>query len=219
MSYKKDLAIIILNYNNYNLTIALVNHIKQLKYPICIVDNASENDSWEILNNAFGKQKEIFLIKSKTNGGYSKGNNIGIRYAIKKIPSLKYIAIMNPDIELCDNFTFEKLCTVLEQDEQLAGITAITIFNNILDSKNTCASKLLTSKQLVIADIKGFSKIVSRHYKRLKANRNGVAYVDKIQGCFFIIKRDAFEKIGLFDENVFLYFEEDIIAYKLKKWE
>ena len=41
--------------------------------------------------------------------------------------------------------------------------------------------------------------------------------VECVSGAFFVIKYNVFKKIGYFDENVFLFYEEDILASKLKK--
>lgn len=217
MNIKKELAVIVLNYNNYEQTINIVNQLNQFDISTVLVDNASTNNSWEILSKHFKNEKNINLIKSETNGGYSKGNNIGIKYAINNIENLKYIAIMNPDIELCDKDTLYKLCSALSKDSNLAGITAKTILNNVLPEINPCADKLVSDIKLIFSNISFITKLFPTGYKHFDANNEGVAYVDKMQGCFFIMKKDIFEQIDFLDESVFLYFEEDILAYKIKK--
>lgn len=213
---KKKLVIIILNYNNYHQTINLLKQLAELEYPIVVVDNASPNESWTVLTSLFKDTKYVSLIKSDENNGYSNGNNQGIARALRLNPELEYIAIMNPDIELCDKIILERMCLELEKDSKLAALTAVTIFNGVLSGQNSCASKLLTGLELLVADVALLSKTVKRNYNNLVANKNNIAYVDKIQGCFFVIKKDVFEKVGFFDEHVFLYFEEDILGYKLR---
>ena len=65
---------------------------------------------------------------------------------------------------------------------------------------------------------------INRKYEKNKLNYNyesfdkGLNEVDVISGCFFIIRLSALEKINYFDENLFLYYEENTIFYRLKKF-
>lgn len=217
MLNNNELAIIILNYNTFDQTIVLVNQIHNLGYPIIVVDNASSNNSWNEIKNNTDRFENVYLIKSEVNGGYSKGNNVGIRFAVERFEALKYIAIMNPDIEMCREDTFKVLCDALEADDTLAGITAMTIFNNVFFQENPCAARFLSDNDMIIADVAVISKWIRRSYWTILGNDSGVSYVDKIQGCFFIMKKEIFEKVGYLDENVFLYYEEDILGKKIKK--
>ena len=97
----ESIAIIIVNYNNYEDTIKCVNSIreneKKIKYEIILVDNASTNNSIEELSKIEG----IVLINNKRNGGFAFGNNIGIKYAIDK--NFEYIMLLNNDTEIEKN--------------------------------------------------------------------------------------------------------------------
>ena len=93
--------IIVLNYNAYKDTIDCLESIVSLKskyYKIVLIDNASTDFSidkinkWAVDNNYNG----IEIFKSKNNNGYSSGNNLGIRYALKQ-DDCKYIWILNND--------------------------------------------------------------------------------------------------------------------------
>lgn len=212
----KKIAIVILNYNTSEQTTCLASQLNRLGYFTVVVDNCSTDDSAETLKEMLKPLKNCEFLCATENGGYAKGNNIGIRYALEQ-RSFDYIAIMNPDIELLHDNTMENLCDALEQDDKLAGITAVTIFNSTLAGTNSCACRLLSPGELIISDVFLLNKMVSRNYKNLTADKNLVAYVDKIQGCFFIMKRKWFEEIGFFDENTFLYFEEDIIGTKIRQ--
>lgn len=216
MKSKTELAIIILNYNNYVQTVSLVKQIQKLQYPIIIVDNASNNNSWDELIRKCKAFHNVYLIKSNRNEGYSKGNNIGIRYAVRCFQDLRYVAIMNPDIEICNENIFETLCEALEKDQSLGGITAMTIFNNEFSINNPCAGRLLSDNELIISDVAFLCNFINKNYSEFNVNNLGIAYVDKLQGCFFIMKKPIFESIGYLDENVFLYYEEDIIGEKVR---
>ena len=211
----KKIATIILNYNTPKQTCNIAMHMNRLGYFVVVVDNCSSDNSVEIISEKFNKLQNCELICSKLNTGYAKGNNIGILFAQKKW-DIDYIAVMNPDIELLHDSTIENLCQALEDDEDLAGITALTLFNENMKADNPCASRLLTPVEMIFSDLYFFNSFIEKNYKELKGNNQLVAYVDKIQGCFFIMKLEHFKKIGFFDEHTFLYYEEDIIGYKIK---
>lgn len=212
----RKLAAIILNYNTPNQTVNLACQIDQLGHYVVIVDNCSSDDSVNFIRNKIQELQNCKLICAETNGGYAKGNNVGIRFAIKEW-NVDYVAIMNPDIEMLHKDTLEKLCQALEEDNNLAGVTALTIFNEDLNRDNSCAARLLTPVELIFSDLFFWGQFIKKNYSSLTGNKNLVAYVDKVQGCFFVMKTKEFEDIGLFDEHTFLYFEEDIIGQKVKK--
>ena len=90
-----DLSVIIVSYNVKELLKNCLESVSKftqdLKYEIIVVDNASTDDSVSDLSN-------LKLILSKENGGFSKGNNLGIKQA-----KGKYILLLNPDTLLVEN--------------------------------------------------------------------------------------------------------------------
>ena len=80
---------IILNYKTYKDTLVLVDSLLEQglgNRRIIIIDNASPNESYEILNAKYGNNGSVDVIYSEENGGFSKGNNIGLRFAKKYNP-------------------------------------------------------------------------------------------------------------------------------------
>ena len=84
ISKYNDLVFIILNHNNYQLTINAVQSILSCdNYAnIIIADNASTNDAWNILNKKYSNNNNIVLIRNEKNEGYARGNN----FALRKVP-------------------------------------------------------------------------------------------------------------------------------------
>ena len=75
-------GIVILNYNDYETTLKCLQPIldyKNIDY-IIVVDNCSTNDSYDQL--AKHRNDRWILLRSPSNGGYAKGNNIGINYLL-----------------------------------------------------------------------------------------------------------------------------------------
>ena len=90
---------LILNYKTYQETIGLTEKLCEeglIDKHVLIVDNASPNNSFEILRKQFDGYKNVEVIASPENGGFAKGNNFGLRYAKKYNP--QYVCIINNDV-------------------------------------------------------------------------------------------------------------------------
>lgn len=215
--YVNNTAFIILNYNDYEATFNCFKNLKQLNnnFKIIIVDNNSTLECREKLK----KLKEFnntHVIFNKKNLGYAAGNNVGLKYIICNIKEVEVAFILNPDIYIKKLDYIKKLYNTLLLDDELAVITAMTIYNNKLIFPNYSCWRRLNKNQIIINSSligKVFKKNI--YYKCLTL-KNELAYVDVVQGCFFGIKLDCIEKIDFLDERTFLYCEEQILSYKLK---
>lgn len=209
-------VIIILNYKNYKLTEKCINRLLELKIKneIIIVDNNSKNGSFEYLNESFNEIENIRVIENNINSGYAKGNNFGIEHIEKDIEN---ICIMNPDIYLEDCKTIEKLVNKMNE-HKLDGITGMQILNGKYNQELS-TWKLPKFLDVLIMNSAILSRIIKRDkYKEFNILKKDseVALVEVMSGCFFIMKKQSFEKIGYFDTETFLYYEENIIASKAK---
>lgn len=212
----EQLAIIVLNYNDFLETQNCINKMLELKVKerIIIVDNKSNNDSFTILKNRYGNIVNIDVVQSKENRGYSYGNNFGMKYAIQKYPSIKYFCIMNPDVMIIKEDVFSHLIQKLEKNNNIAAISPIMLLNGKYNFDGMCWD-IPTEKTIY------YNHILFRKNKKRKesliVSDDLVAEVGVIPGSFFIIKRNEMEKIDFLDENVFLYNEENILSNKLLK--
>lgn len=217
----KNLAIIVLNYNNYELTYECVKNLKTLEinFPIIIVDNNSLNNSFEFLKENLKKYENIHIIKNSINSGYASGNNYGIQYAINNIGKFDYIAIMNPDVKITYKEIFINLINKLDKNEEVAGITGIMINNKDVNLYGTFWN--IPTKKDIILNYSTIIRKIRDSYKKkilkIDGDFDDMSYVGVVTGSFFIIKKKVFEEIGFFDENTFLYNEENILAIKLKR--
>ena len=218
-------AIIIVNYNDEDETISYVEKIKDYNVinKIIVVDNMSTTiGAFENLKKLEKKDKKISVIQSDKNGGYSYGNNYGIKFLQKeeKKKNIKYdyIIISNPDIEVEEKAIINSIA-VLENNEEVA-IVAPRMVNKDNVPVRRSAWKLRTSLRDMIhstriLEILFYSVLRNGEYKE-EEYKNDLLIVEAIAGSFFIVKKDIFEKINLFDESVFLFYEEDIIGRKLQ---
>ena len=113
-------AIIILNYNSKNDTIRYVNEIKNynvLNTIIVVDNNSSALNEFEELEKL--KSDNIYVIKSDKNGGYSYGNNFGLKFLENMKEKYDFVVISNPDVEVKEE-AFKECFKVLEENNKIA---------------------------------------------------------------------------------------------------
>ena len=203
-------AIVILNYNDYETTKDMINQIKNYKSlnHILIVDNNSTDNSYKKLKKL--EEKKIEVIKTDSNKGYAYGNNYGVRYLDSKY-KIDNIIISNPDVIVSEESINELINDL--KDETISLVAPIVEERGIISR----GWKLPKFKEDLISNINYFHKYSKKllsyndeHYQ------NKLSRVEAVHGCFFMIKLRDFKKVGLFDENTFLYYEENILGKKLK---
>lgn len=200
----KKLSIIIVTYNSekdiYECLDTIYSHcdipIKELE--VIIVDNNSTDcdTMFNKLKTLWGE--DIILIKNSSNGGYGQGNNVGIRQC-----SAPVVLIMNPDVRLVCPI-FRKAINLFSKDKNMCilGMKQWLTLDEPSSNSFTCTSRM-----------NGYlSTILSALCTRLDIYL--AKYMHFSGSCFFINKA-MFETVGLFDESVFLYGEEDDIHYRL----
>lgn len=212
--------IIVLNYNDYENTKKFIKYSEHYNIldKIIIVDNNSTDDSYKILKQL--ENEKIDVIKNNKNNGYSGGNNYGIKYAENKY-NPKNIIISNPDIEV-EEKTIIKLINELEKNDKLAVITGVICEGNN-DIVSNFAWKVPNYGDILRGCFLSTYKIhrkfsnSSMYYESKDITNNKILNVEVVPGCFFVIKDKIIREIGYLDEEVFLFYEENILAKKLKE--
>lgn len=211
-----NLGIVILNYNNYWQTLECVKQLKKIKAPgiICIVDNNSNNNSFDILNDKYKNDNKIYVLKNNVNSGYAAGNNVGLRFCIEKL-NCEALCVMNPDVKILYTDFLKNLYKVLYSNKEIGMVGAIVLSHGNFDInysgwdipniKNLLKSRLCTHK--------GWNNSL----ENAQIFSRGQLKVDCIAGCFYMFKSEVLQQIGYLDENTFLYYEELITGFKLKR--
>lgn len=206
-------CVVIINYNDYETTYNLVQNIKDYSNldEIVIVDNASKDDSYEKLLKL--QNKKITILKNSSNKGYGSGINLGARYLIDKYHKCNII-VSNPDIVIENEEVISKLIQTFSLD---IAVVAPVIREHVGYSKGW---KQPTPWQDILSNIVYLHKKIRNKYLVYPNNHyvNPITEVDIVSGCFFAIRSDVLKQIDFFDENVFLYYEENILCSKLKKF-
>lgn len=238
-------ALIILSYNNYKDTINCIESVEKynlssIKY--IIVDNGSiENVKKTLEKFLYQNFKDrcislgddeyveelpyVTFLSSKTNDGYAKGNNKGIKLAMQD-EDIDYILILNNDILFYEDI-IDHLVEFYDRHTDVGVVCPLLYTKDRKSIDYTCARKqvgvfdlgllyILMCKN-VFGYYKHFDekqKILLRHDELLSAKE---IPIEMPSGSCFLINKNIFKEIGYFDEGTFLYYEENILQKKLEK--
>jgi len=203
----EDVALIILNYNDWKTVYDLIHLIKDYKAlnKIIIVDNASKDDSYQRLSLL--SNEKIDVIQSQGNKGYAYGNNYGAEYALEKY-NPKTLFFANPDVAFEENVVIQIVEALYQKEEYAVGSALVRSGYNVWKLPGFYG--MIRSMFLIVHNLE------KRRIKKQLLQIKKVAEVDVVEGSFFAIKADIYKKINGLDERTFLYYEENILAKKLK---
>jgi len=190
-----------LNWNGKEDTIDCLKSLKNITYPnyeVIVIDNASTDGSVE----EFQELVDIKLIVNKENLGYSKGNNVGIQYAINN--KADYVLILNNDTVVDPHFLSE-LVKIANSNEKIGILGPKTYYAEPDNMIYYAGAKInwYTGQPKHI----GQKKIDDEQFNQIKN-------VDFVAGSCMLIKREVIEKIGMLPTDYFLLWED--IDYSVK---
>lgn len=211
----KDIAVILINYNSIEYSIACINSILEktsnsISIEIIIVDNQSKNNEHELLVDFQKKlnSDKLIVVKSNQNLGFGGGNMLGTQYA-----NSKYYAFVNND-SIFKNDCLSILKKAMDENLNygICGPKAFKENGSLLPTLDYFASPL---KELL------GRKVLHKLNKKKYINRN-LDYTDHqegqfVSGSFMMVRANDFWKVGAFDTNIFLYYEETDLCKRLLK--
>lgn len=203
------IGIVVLNYNNYVKTMecvdSILNNVK-IDYRIYLIDNNSTNDSFIKLKNRYEKEEKIELMESMENGGYAKGNNIALQKAI--YDGCDEVLISNNDMIYYKN-SVEILYKELKKSK------AFIVAPQVIKPNGDIQISFKT-RQYSFFEYLFMETYLKNFYKKTVIIPTQTQKVEWVAGCCFLADAKMFKEIHFFDENTFLYFEEYILAEKVK---
>ena len=235
-------GIVLLHYNDAELTEKCVADFRmqnwdKIDYHFVVVDNASPDGSGKELADFFECDQDVSVLLSTQNGGFSKGNNIGIHFLQSK-QKYNLIVVSNNDIKIEDKDFFQKLVKIYEKEQfAVLGPSIFSLAKNF--EQSPIRQQLLGTEELPQM-VTSFRKklfllklIKPFHvYDLLKKLRNsrGKQGAQKgmdselpqdnvvVHGSFFVLSEYYLQEFpdGLYDK-LFMYMEEDALAYRCHK--
>jgi GT2 family glycosyltransferase len=206
------ISIITINYKKKDLTIACLkslqdkfkNEFSQDQMEIIIIDNASKDDSVDSIKNYIKEHsyKNSVIVESKENGGFGKGNNLGVKDARGD-----FLVFLNNDTTAKDD-------GILRMAKYLRDHSDISILGGQL--RNTDGSV-----QVSVGSFYSLPKVVllllgMQRFGVIDKNPTIIKQVDWVKGGLLMIRKEIFEKLNGFDEKIFMYTEDMELCYRAK---
>ncbi|MBI5465406.1 glycosyltransferase family 2 protein [Candidatus Gottesmanbacteria bacterium] len=203
-----DLSIIIPSYNTQALLRqclkSLMSNVKSqmLNVEIIVIDNGSTDGSAQMIEKEFPGVK---LIKNPKNFGFAKAVNQGLEKA-----SGRYLLLLNSDTVIQDG-AIDKMVAFLENHLEV-GVVGCQLKNpdgTIQPSGGYLANLVNVFWWMTfLDDLPIIRKIFPAYHVMDKDFYKKQRYLGWVTGAFFLTKREVFEKVGFFDEKMFMYVEE-----------
>ncbi len=200
-----DISIIIISWNTrvilQDCLTSIYKHGGDINYEVIVVDNCSTDDSAEMVKKDF---PQVNVIENSENLGFARANNIGIR-----VSKGRYMCLINSDVTILDDCIGRLL---LFMDERSAvGMAGPRILNPDRTVQHSCRhfpsiwNNLCQSLGLnhLFPKSAFFSYWIMDYW-----SYDSIKSVDALSGCFWIIRREALDDVGLLDEDFFIYGED-----------
>ncbi len=212
-----QVSIIILNYNTFQLTCncieSIIQFTKNITYEIILVDNKSTECNADLFKEKFSS---IILIKSNENGGFAKGNNLGIAQA-----SGDFILLLNSDTYLIED-AISKIYAYAKSVDDFAFFGCRIIYP---DGKIQHTARKFRSISWELFDLFRIFLFLLSYKKRaqlmlgkyFKSDFN--IQCDWLNGAFFMFPKSILNKLpyNKLDERFFMYAEDHLWCWQLKQ--
>lgn len=202
-----NLSIIIISYNEKELLRKCLQSVLASKtdfdFEVIVTDSGSADGTREMMHSEF---PDIKFLDNKENLGFSKGNNVAIKQA-----SGKHILLLNADTEVRPN-TFDLSVEYLESHAQVGALGCkVLLPNGELDP---------SARRNFPNPVNSFFRLFGLK-KYSNYNISGPAdqemEVDAIMGAYFLTRREVIDKVGMLDEEFFMYGEDLDWCYRIKR--
>ncbi len=212
---KPLVSIIIVSYNTKELLLNCLASIKEYKdvsLEIIISDNGSTDGTLEVLRKY--KDLPITLIENQENLGFSKGNNVGRKYA-----KGEYVLFLNPDTLLQRHVLSETLSYMQNRPDVGALTCKVVLPDGSLDPDTR---RSFPTPLVAITHFSGLdrlfpkSPIVGRYWYGYK-DEDEISEIDCLQGAYFLTRKKVLNKVSWFDEDYFLDGEDIDLCWKIRE--
>lgn len=207
-----EFSIIIVNYNTKELLQGCIRSIfqntKKVTYEIIVVDNNSIDGSQHMVKKTF---PDVLLLCNKENVGFSRANNKAYRHS-----KGEYLVFLNSDTLILDS-AIEKMINYLQSHPQV-GIVGPKILN-YRHQPFSSFQRFLDVKKLFLGSkyLKHVLNVERYRMNYPSYNFTAIQDVEWVSGACLAVRRDVFEKVGFWDENYFLYYEDMDLCYQVFK--
>lgn len=215
----ESVAVVIVNYNaGLLLTECVVAALKQAQQVI-VIDNASSDSSLSELEFRLSTENRLQVVRLENNVGFAAGCNTGLNIATQP-----YILFLNPDCILSPG-ALQRMIQVMEADSHIGMVGGYLV--------NPDGSEQGGGRRAMLSPWRAFVRAVGlyrleKYWPQLffdfHLNKQPLPHtpveVDAISGALMLVRREAIDEVGSWDENYFLHCEDLdwCMRFKQKNW-
>ncbi|MDO4703437.1 glycosyltransferase family 2 protein [Tannerella sp.] len=210
--YETKLSVVIVNYNVKYLLEQCLRSVQAatngFDAEIWVVDNASTDGSVEYLRPRF---PDVRFIENTDNPGFARANNQALRACRGE-----YVLLLNPDTIVGDSL--RTLCYFMDgcSDAGAIGVKMIDGRGAFLPE----SKRSFPSPWVAFCKLFGLSKLFPRSrryaaYSLPYLNPDKQHEVEVLSGAFMLLRHEALDRVGLFDESFFMYGEDIDLSYRI----
>ncbi|MDP8567760.1 glycosyltransferase family 2 protein [Methylophilus aquaticus] len=212
----KDLSVILVSYNTAELSkkvldLLFTSNLQRERYEVFVIDNASQDDSNQILEFEF---PNITLIKNSVNVGFGRANN----QVLNNI-SGRYVLLLNTDA-FVERDTLDKTLQFMDNNPD-TGILGVRLVGRDGILQPSCRY-FPTAWNLFVqrAGLQRWFKL-TKMVDDMHWDHASVRQCDWVPGCYYLVRKEVIDQVGLFDPRFFLYYEEvdHCLAAKKAGWQ
>ncbi len=202
MSFDKVLVLLV-DYNSSELVPGVLESIQEDKIDvsILIVDNGSTLESYKELQKI--TDPRVHLIRIEKNIGIGGGNNHGLEYTKTNFPNINYVFLLNTDAYCCPNILYE-LVQILKNNPDAASVTPKI---DMPDGRPWYGGSMIDYK----------TGVVSQFINISPGNKSTFFEVDVFNLCSVLFDFKKLQKSGFLNDNLFMYYEEADLSFRLHK--
>ena len=197
-----DLSVILVSYNTADISLKALEHLfaseHALQMEVCIVDNASRDDSVQRISAAY---PSIPLLKNTLNVGFGRANNQALAHVTGR-----YVLLLNTDA-FVEPDTLATTVAYMDQHPR-CGILGAKLIGSDGELQPSCRYFPTPWNQFLLES--GLNRVFTgtRMVDDMDWDHGSVRQCDWVPGCFYLVRREVINQVGLFDPRFFMYCEE-----------
>lgn len=210
-----DVSVLVVSYNTCALTLeclaSVYEQTERCSFEVIVVDNASDDGSGDMIERAF---PEVRLVRSEANLGFAGGNNLAAGLARGR-----HLLLLNPDTRVLEG-AIDRLVEFADADGGRRVYGGRTLFADGSLNPSSCWRRQ-TVWSLACRALGLCSAFRGSAWFDTEAMggwaRDSVRGVDVVSGCFLMMCRALWDRLGGFDERYFMYGEDSDLCLRARK--
>jgi len=210
-----DISVIFVSYNTAEMTIKSLQHLYASELPykmeVVVVDNASRDHSVALIKETF---PNVPLIENKVNVGFGRANNQAL-----PIISGRYVLLLNTDA-FVEKDSVAKTVAYMDAHPE-CGILGVKLLGEQQDLQPSC--RYFPTPLNIFLHTTGLARFFPKVklIDEMNWSHDEVRTCDWVPGCYYLIRQEVIEEVGMFDPLYFMYCEEVDHCFATKKagWE